>query len=78
MALNDGDHPIQLMETQTSVRDHAKGSSQVQEVQMLLKSLLDHTDSEVCSSFGNSPGFIWLVELDSGEVIFCTHAPLKS
>jgi len=49
----DGDHPIQPMETQASVRDHAKGSSQVKEVQMLLKNWLDHPDSEVGSSSGN-------------------------
>jgi len=75
---DDGDHPIQPMETQASVQDHAKGSSQVKEVQMLLKNGLDHPDSESGSSSGNLPGFVWLVELDPGEVISCTHASLKS
>ena len=65
------------METQTSVQDHAKGSSQVKEVQMLLKNWLDHPDSEVGSSSGNWPGFAWLVELDLGEVIPARMLPLK-
>jgi len=50
---DDGDHPIQPMETQTIVQDHAKGFSQVKEVQMVLKNWLDHPDSKVGSSFGN-------------------------
>jgi len=66
------------MEAQTSVQDHAKGSSQVKELQMLLKNWLEHPDSEVGNSLGNWPGFVWLVELDPGEVISCTHAPLKA
>jgi len=66
------------MEAQTSVQNHAKGSSQVKEVQMLLKNVLDHPDSEVGNSSGNWSGFVWLVELDPGEVISCTHAPLKA
>jgi len=75
---NDGDHPIQPMETQAGVQDQAKGSSKVKEVQMLLKNWLHHPGSEVGSSSGNWPDFVWLVELDQGEVISCTHAPLKS
>jgi len=74
----DGDHPIQSLETQTCVQNPAKGSSIVKDVQMLLKSWLDHPDSEVGSSSGNWPGFVWLVGLDPGEVISCTHAPLKA
>ena len=74
----DGDHPIQPMETQASVQNPAKGSSIVKEVQMLLKNWLDHPGSEVGSSSGNWPGFVWLVELDLGEVISCTHAPLQA
>jgi len=66
------------METQASVQGHAKGPSQVKEVPMLLKNWLDHPDNEVGSSSGNRPGFVWLVELDPGEVISCTHAPLKA
>jgi len=38
----DGDHPIQSMETHTSVQNRAKGSSVVKDVQILLKSWLDH------------------------------------
>jgi len=45
---------------------------------MLLKNWLDHPNSEVGNSSGNWPGFVWLVELDPGEVISCTHAPLKA
>jgi len=66
------------MGPQTSVQDHAKGPSQVKEVQMLLKSWLDDTDGEVDSSSGNWPGFVWLLELHPGEVIYCTHASLKA
>jgi len=50
---DDGDHPIQPIEAQTSVQDHAKGSSQVKEVQMLLKNWLEHPDSKVGNSSGN-------------------------
>jgi len=49
----DGDHPIQPMETQTSVQNPAKGSSIVKEVQMLLKNWLHHPGNEVGSSPGN-------------------------
>ena len=45
---------------------------------MLLKSWLDHPGSEGGGSPGNWPGFVWLVELDPGEVISCTRAPLKT
>jgi len=70
---NDGDHPIQPLETQTSVQNPAKGSSIVKDVQMLLKNWLDHPGSEVGSSPGNWPGFVWLVELDPGEVMMKGH-----
>ena len=66
---DDGDHPTQPMESHASVQNPAKGSSIVKEVQMLVKNWLDHPGSEVCSSSGNWPGFVWLVELDLGEVI---------
>jgi len=75
---DDGDHPIQSLETQTSVQNPAKGSSIVKDVQILLKSWLDHPSSEGGSSPGNWPNFVWLVEVDPGEVISCTHAPLKA
>ena len=50
---DDGNHPIQPLETQTSVQNQAKGSSIVKDVQMLLKNWLDHPGSEVGSSPGN-------------------------
>jgi len=53
VGLFDGDHPIQPMETQASVKNPAKGSSIVKEVQMLLKNWLDHPGSEVGSSSRN-------------------------
>ena len=74
----DGDHPIQSLDTQTCIQNPAKGSSIVKDVQLLLKSWLDHPGSEGGSSPGNWPDFVWLVELDPGEVISCTHAPLKA
>ena len=47
----------------------------VKEVQMMVRNVLDHSDSEEGNSSENWPGFVWLVELDPGEVISCTHAP---
>jgi len=64
------------------VEDHVTILSQVQrsstakEVQVLVRNELDHSDSEGYSSSGNWPGFVWLVELDPGEVISYT-LPLK-
>jgi len=66
------------------VEDHVTALSQVQrssiakEVQVLVRNELDHSDSEGCSSSENWPGFVWLVELDLGEIISCTHAPLEA
>jgi len=75
---DDGDHPIQPMESHVSVPHQAKGSSRVKEVQVLVRNMLDQSDSELCSSSGNWPDFVWLVELDPGGEISCTSNPLKA
>ena len=75
---DDGDHPIQPVEDQVTAQSHVQRSSIAKEAQLLARNALDLTDSEDCSSSGNRPGFVWLVELDPGEVISCTHASLKA
>jgi len=50
---DDGNHPIQPLDAQTCVQSPAKGSSIVKDVQLLLKSWLDHPGSEGGSSSGN-------------------------
>ena len=75
---SDGDHPAQPLGTPISVPNQAKESSIVKEVQVLVRNLLDHSDSELVSSSGNWPDFVWLMELNPGGVIFCTHDPLQA
>jgi len=74
----DGDHPIQPVEDQVTALSHVQRSSVAKEVQLLARNVVDHADSEDCSSSENWLGFVWLVELDPGEVISCTHASLKA
>ena len=42
LSVLDGDHPTQPLDAQTCVQNPAKGSSIVKDVQILLKSWLDH------------------------------------
>ena len=74
----DGDHPIQPILDQTTTLSPVQRSSIAKEVHLVVRSGLMHSDSEAGHSSENSPGFVWLVELDPGEVISCTHAPLKA
>ena len=70
------EHPTQPILDQVTALSHVQRSSIAKEVQMLVRNGLVHSDSEDGHSSGN-----WktgLVELDPGEVISCTHAPLKA
>jgi len=66
------------VEDHVTVLSHVQKSSIAKEVQMQVRNTLDLSDSEGCSSSGNWPGFVWLVEFDPGKVISCTHAPLEA
>jgi len=75
---SDGDHPTQPILDQVTALSHVHRCSITKEVPMLVINGLVHSDSEDGHSSGHRPGFVWLVKLDPGGIISCTHAPLKA
>ena len=76
---DDGDQPIKdpkeakkVKEVQEAAKDDAK------EVQLMARNALALSDSLSASSSKTWPGFVRLMKLDPGEIIFCTHAPPKA
>jgi len=76
--VDDGDHPNQPPIDQHAVQGLSKSPPIAKEVQILIKSWLEHPDSDGGSSSGNWPGFVWLVELDPGGDFSCTQHHLKA
>ena len=76
--VDDGDHPNQPSNDHHAVQGLSKNPPIAKEVQILIKSWLEHPDSNVGSSSGNWPGFVWLVELSPGEDFSCTQHHLEA
>jgi len=77
-SIADGDHLTTPLETLPSDPNPVMGSSTVKEAQMVVRNLLNNSDSGLASSSGNWPGFVWLVEFSTEGVISCTHDPLQA
>ena len=78
LGVHDGDHSIQPILDQVTARSPVQRSSIAKEVHLQVRNGLMHSDSEAGHSSENWPSFVWLVELDPAEVIFCMHTPLKA
>jgi len=70
----DGDHPIQPILDRVTALSHVQRSSIAKEVRLLVRNGLMHSDSEAGHSSENWPGFVWLVELDPGEVMMDNYS----
>jgi len=75
---DNGDHLTAPLETLPSDPSPVMGSSTVKEVQMVVRNLLNNSDSKMASSTGNWPGFVCLVESSTEWVISCTHDLLQA
>jgi len=59
---DDGDHLTMSLETFPNDPNPDMRSSTVKEVQMVVRNLLNNSDSKLASSSSFWPGFVWLVE----------------
>ena len=74
----DGDQLIRDSKETREVKEVQEASKDAKEVQLTVRKALALPDSLYASSSRTWPGFVWLVEFDPGEIISCTHAPLKA
>ena len=74
----DGDQPIKDPKEAKEVKEVQEAAKDAKEVQLMMRNALALPDSLSASSSRTWPGFVWLVELDPGELISCMHASVQA
>jgi len=75
---HDGDQPILEPKEAMDVQRVQGTSTDIKDVQIMVRDALTHSDSQTGNSPSSLPGFVWRVEIDPDGEISCTTHHFKA